>query len=649
MWRSVAIKYRGIAIQTTGKFCRMAFRSSLSLSLFLIFSLICATQARLSLYPPGHDALILLQKGLGVYTQNQNTDLQNPCYGHGVFCEKRVANNSSVLRVVRIVYENKQTRGNLSPAIGRLSEIRELSLPNNGLVGNIPSQILLCKKLEVLNLQRNKFSGQVPAELSALIRLRVLDLSSNKLSGNLNFLKYFPNLEKLSLADNLFTGKIPPSLKSFRNLRFFNVSGNSLLEGPIPKLTQLEYLSADSLPKRYVLAERRKPNTTTAMAPSSSSSSSAPAPAPESPTDAHHHHKKKRKVAGWMLGFLAGAIAGTLSGFISSVLFKLFMVYLGRDKKDSGITLFSSMIKKAEDLSFLEKEDGLAELELIGRGGCGHVYKAEIPGLMIAIKKIDQPHKEAAELTQEDTKELHKKMRQIKSEIKIVGQIRHRNLLPLLAHVPNKDCHYLIYEYMKNGSLQDVLEKVSQGNADLDWINRHRIALGIAAGLEYLHSHSERITHRDLKPANILLDDDMEARITDFGLAKAVPEAFTHVTTSVVAGTPGFIAPEYQKTFKFTEKCDIYSFGVLLAVLVIGKLPSHEFFQSTAELFLVKWLRSLMISEDPKRAIDPKLMGNGYEDQMLLVLRIACFCTLENPKERPSSKDVRCMLSQIQH
>lgn len=350
-----------------------------------------------------------------------------------------------------------------------------------------------------------------------------------------------------------------------------------------------------------------------------------------------------------MLGFLAGAIAGTLSGFISSVLFKLFMVYLGRDKKDSGITLFSSMIKKAEDLSFLEKEDGLAELELIGRGGCGQVYKAEIPGLMIAIKKIDQPHKEAAELTQEDTKELHKKMRQIKSEIKIVGQIRHRNLLPLLAHVPNKDCHYLIYEYMKNGSLQDVLEKVSQGNADLDWINRHRIALGIAAGLEYLHSHSERITHRDLKPANILLDDDMEARITDFGLAKAVPEAFTHVTTSVVAGTPGFIAPEYQKTFKFTEKCDIYSFGVLLAVLVIGKLPSHEFFQSTAELFLVKWLRSLMVSEDPKRAIDPKLMGNGYEDQMLLVLRIACFCTLENPKERPSSKDVRCMLSQIQH
>lgn len=633
----------------------MAFRSSLSLS--LIFTLILAAQARpILLYSPDHDALLLIQKGLGVYSQN--SDLQNPCNGHGVFCEKRVANNSSVLRVVRIVYENKQTRGNLSPAIGRLSEIRELSLPNNQLLGNIPPQILLCKKLEVLNLQRNKFSGQVPAELSSLIRLRVLDLSSNKFSGNLNFLKYFPNLEKLSLADNLFSGKIPPSLRSFRNLRFFNVSGNSMLEGPVPKMSQLEYLSADStessmVPKRYVLAERpsRRNQSTTAMAPHGSrggDQSSAPAPAPESPRGSHEH-KKRRKLAGWMLGFLAGAAAGTLSGFVGSILFKLFMIYIGRDKKDSGITLFSSTIKKAEDLSFLEKEDGLATLELIGKGGCGHVYKAEIPGLMIAIKKIDQPHKEAAELTQEDTKELHKKMRQIKSEIKIVGQIRHRNLLPLLAHVPKQDCHYLVYEYMKNGSLQDVLEKVSQGNAELDWISRHRIALGIAAGLEYLHYHSERITHRDLKPANILLDDDMEARITDFGLAKAVPGANTHVTTSVVAGTPGFIAPEYQRTFKFTEKCDIYSFGVLLAVLVIGKLPSHEFFQNTPELLLVKWLRSMMLSEDPKRAIDSKLMGNGYEDQMLLVLRIACFCTLENPKERPNSKDIRCMLSQIQY
>ncbi|PKI65355.1 hypothetical protein CRG98_014237 [Punica granatum] len=241
-------------------------------------------------------------------------------------------------------------------------------------------------------------------------------------------------------------------------------------------------------------------------------------------------------------------------------------------------------------------------------------------------------------------------MRQIRSEIQTVGKIRHRNILPLLAHVPRPDCHYLVYEFMKNGSLGDVLARVSEGTYELDWLARHKIALGVASGLEYLHKNqSPRIIHRDLKPENVLLDDDMEARIADFGLAKAIPDAHTHMTTSNVVGTLGYIAPEFHQTVKFTEKSDIYSFGVVLAVLVMGKLPSDNFFQNTEEMSLVKWLRNVMTSETPHRAIDPKLMGNGFEEQMLLVLKIAYFCTLDDAKQRPESKDVRCMLSQIKH
>jgi serine/threonine protein kinase len=203
---------------------------------------------------------------------------------------------------------------------------------------------------------------------------------------------------------------------------------------------------------------------------------------------------------------------------------------------------------------------------------------------------------------------------------------------------------------MKNGSLQDMLTKVERGEAELDWLSRHKIALGVAAGLEYLHmSHSPRIIHRDLKPANILLDDDMEARIADFGLAKAMPDAQTHISTSKVAGTVGYIAPEYHQIFKFSDKCDIYSFGVMLGVLVMGKLPSDDFFQHTDEMSLVKWMRNTIISENPKDAIDARLIGNGFEEQMLLVLKIACFCTMDNPKERPDSKNVRIMLYQIKH
>ncbi|XP_059300013.1 leucine-rich repeat receptor-like serine/threonine/tyrosine-protein kinase SOBIR1 [Lycium ferocissimum] len=626
------------------------------LSLFAIFILV---QARLNLYPPDHAALLLIQKDLGI--NSQRIALHNPCNSAGISCERRPANRTQVLRVTRIVFRSNGLNGILSPAIGKLSELRELSLPNNQLFDQIPVQILDCRKLEILELQNNLFSGKVPSELSSLIRLRIVDFSSNEFSGNLNFLKYFPNLEKLSLADNMFTGKIPPSLKSFRNLLFLNISGNSFLEGPVPVMSQVEHLSADLnrnniVPKRYILAENStRPNQISAMAPSSSNLENAPAPAPSHVVPGHKNkrNKKKRKVRTWFLGFLAGTFAGGISAVLFSVVYKLIMFIVRRGKNDSRLTIYSPLIKKAEDLAFLEKEDGVASLEMIGKGGCGEVYRAELPGSdgkMIAIKKIIQPPMDAADLTEEDTKALNKKMRQIKSEIQIVGQTRHRNLLPLLAHMPRPDCHYLVYEYMKNGSLQDILQQVTEGTRELDWLGRHRIASGIAAGLEYLHmNHSQRIIHRDLKPANVLLDDDMEARIADFGLAKAVPDAHTHVTTSNVAGTVGYIAPEYHQTLKFTDKCDIYSFGVVLAVLVIGKLPSDEFFQHTSEMSLVKWLRNVMTSDDPKRAIDAKLMGNGYEEQMLLVLKIACFCTLDNPKERPNSKDVRCMLTQIKH
>ncbi|TMX05525.1 hypothetical protein EJD97_017016 [Solanum chilense] len=638
----------------------MTFTAShIHLSFLSFFTVILLVQAKLNLYSPDHSALLLVQKGLGIPAQRNV--LENPCNSVGISCEKRLINNSNVLRVTRVVFKSYGLKGTLSPAIGRLSELKELSLQNNKLFDRIPTEIVDSRKLEILNLQNNQFSGKVPPELSSLVRLRILDLGSNELSGNLNFLKYFPNLEKLSLADNMFTGRIPQSLKSFRNLRLLNISDNSFLEGTVPVVSQVEHLSAnlnqkDYVPKRYILAEKAtRPRHSPAMAPESKSRY-AQAPGPSTvvvPVKEDKHNKIRRKVGAWILGFFAGVFAGGLSALIISVLFKMLMFFIRGIRNDSGLTIFSPLIKKAEHLAFLENEDGLESLELIGQGGCGKVYKAALPGSdgkIIAVKKIIQPPKDAAELTEEDSKAMNKKMRQIKSEIKIVGQIRHRNLLPLLAHMPRPDCHYLVYEYMKNGSLQDTLQQVREGKRELDWSARHRIAMGIAAGLEYLHiNHTQRIIHRDLKPGNVLLDDDMEARIADFGLAKAVPDAHTHITTSNVAGTIGYIAPEYHQTLKFTDKCDIYSFGVLLGVLVMGKLPSDEFFQNTSEMSLVKWMRNVMTSEDPNRAIDPNLMGNGNEDQMLLVLKIACFCTMENPKERPNSKDVRCMLMQIKH
>ncbi|MED6127693.1 Leucine-rich repeat receptor-like serine/threonine/tyrosine-protein kinase sobir1 [Stylosanthes scabra] len=643
-------------------------RFFLFLFLFLLFSSII--KAKLDLHPSDFKAFKTLQTELGLSTHLVNAG-QRPCSINGVFCERRLSNNGTAtatyfLRITRLVFTSKNLHGSLSSAIGELTELKELTLSNNHIVDRIPTTIVNLKNLEILDLGNNGFSGEVPAHLSSLARLRILDVSDNKFSGNLNFLKYFPNMEKLNIANNLFVGHVPLSIRSFRNLRQFNFSGNSFLEDSteiVKSFTGGEDFHS-VVPRRFIFFEDNEDSNDgeAARAPSSisykkrrrnyyPSTTSSPAPAPAAH---HHHHHNRRKILGWILGFLAGSFAGTITGFIFSLLFKVTMAMVKRGRKGgAGPDIFSPLIKKAEDLAFLEKEDGLANLELIGKGGSGEVFKAELPGSdgkMIAIKKIIQPPKDISELAEEDSKLLHKKMRQIRSEINTVGHIRHRNLLPLLAHVSRPDSHLLVYEFMKNGSLQDLLNKVQAGEAELDWLSRHRIAIGVASGLEYLHmNHTPKIIHRDLKPGNILLDDDMEARIADFGLAKAMPDAQTHITTSKIAGTVGYIAPEYHLIFKFSDKCDIFSLGVVLGVLVTGKFPSDEFFQHTDEMSIVKWMKKIIISETPKEAIDPKLIGNGFEEQMLLVLKIACFCTMDDPKERPNSKDVRCMLAQIKH
>ncbi|CAI9782435.1 unnamed protein product [Fraxinus pennsylvanica] len=632
----------------------MAFVSSNShLFLLFLFNLILLVQSKLDVDTIDHDALLLIKKDLGI--QGQLHRPGSPCNSAGVFCERRFKNNLYVLRVTRLVFESQNLEGRLSPAIGKLSELKELSLPNNQLAGQIPTQIFDCKKLEILNIRNNQFSRKFPSGLSSLTHLRVLDLSFNKFSGNLKFLKYFPNLEKLSLANNMFAGKVPLSLRSFRNLRFIDISGNSLLEGSVPVMNQAAYFSSqstkeDNVSKRYMLAEKSiDKNLTTPTAHSSSKvSSGIHFEAKMSIAAEHKHQKHFWEAVKWILGILAGVLGGCVVGFFISRLLKCIR-FLIKEEKNESSAIFSLLIKNPKDLAFLEKEGGLASLKIIGRGGCGVVYKATLPGsngMEIAIKKITLP----LEISQEDSKLMNKRTRQMRSEIRTVGLIRHRNLVPLLAHVPRPDCHYLVYEYMKNGSLQDVLQQVSQGRRELDWLARYKIALGVAVGLEYLHMHNiPRIIHRDIKPANVLLDDEMEARIADFGLSKAIPEANTHFSTSNVAGTVGYLDPTYYQTCQFTEKCDIYSFGVLLGVLTMGKFPTDEFFQHTEEMNLVGWMRNVTRSEDPKRAIDPRLMGNGYEKQILLVLKIAYYCTLDNPKERPDSKNARCLLSDIKH
>ncbi|KAL9665587.1 hypothetical protein QQ045_021008 [Rhodiola kirilowii] len=602
---------------------------------------------KLKLDRSDHQAVLTIQRSLGLNLVNES-QTRHPCTSASIFCERRISTSSvPLLRITRLRFSKMGLDGFLSPAIGKLTELKELSLPDNNLVDRIPLEIIDCRKLEILILKNNLFSGSVMPQLSSLTKLTTVDLSSNQLSGHLTFLTQLTNLVNVTLSDNRFTGSLPDSIWSFRNLQTVDVSRNPLLNGgEASRRSMLVEAPASyeiggneiALPPSYAPSPETGPD-------------SEAAPSPKAARNVDKKKKKRNEKIGMILGFFIGVVAGGITGLVISVLFKM-LLRLVKGKKKTGPSIFSpNVIKRRQDLAFLEQEDGLVALQIIGKGGCGEVYKAELPGsdgIVLAIKKVIQPPLDASELSEEDTKMLGKKMRQIKSEIVTVGKIRHRNLLPLLAHVPRPDCHYLVYEFMKNGSLQDMVEDVKQGRKELDWPARFRIAVGVAHGLEYLHfGQSPMIIHRDLKPANILLDDNMEAKIGDFGLAKTMPDTNTHVTSSNIAGTLGYIAPEYHQTLKFTDKCDIFSFGVLLGVLVMGKTPSDEFFQDTTEMNLVWWMRNVMTSDDPHRAIDPNLLGNGFEEEMLLVLKIACFCTLEDPKQRPDSKNVRVMLAQI--
>ncbi|XXG88842.1 hypothetical protein AAC387_Pa12g0997 [Persea americana] len=462
----------------------------LLLLLLLLLSLSFLSGADRILKPSDADALREVMEDLGVNGQPS-------CLLPGISCETRVSRNSSEIRVTRIVFRSQRLNGFLSPVIGRLSELKELSLPNNHLFDEIPPQIGNCKRIQVLNLRGNRFFGEIPDEFSSLTDLRILDLSSNQFSGDLGFLKNFRRIENLSVSDNLFIGEVPSFLRSFRNLKFLNLTANRLQSTqPHIEISSPRSNNVRLFPRRYRFAEGNSTsksnstqNHTSAHAPSAtpsrnSSQSSSQAPAP---SQTKRHHRKRTKSL--VLGFIVGAIAGMLSGLVFSLLFRFLLNCMQGRGKTVGPDIFSPMIKRSEDLAFLEKEDGLSSLEIIGRGGCGEVYKAELPGSngkLIAIKKIIQPTitEGGSDLNEEDSKLLNKRMRQIRSEIQTVGHIRHRNLLPLLAHVARPDCHYLVYEYMKNGSLQDVLRQVSDGTRELDWPARHKIAMGIAAGLD---------------------------------------------------------------------------------------------------------------------------------------------------------------------
>jgi serine/threonine protein kinase len=220
----------------------------------------------------------------------------------------------------------------------------------------------------------------------------------------------------------------------------------------------------------------------------------------------------------------------------------------------------------------------------------------------------------------------------------------------------------LVYEYMHEGSLDDLLHGTDEESLLLQdgrrrprrekpsWELRKRIARGAARGLAFLHHNCiPHIIHRDMKSSNVLLDEGLEARVSDFGMARLISALDTHLSVSTLAGTPGYVPPEYYQSFRCTTKGDIYSFGVILLELLTGRRPTDkEFFEDTN---LVGWTRQLVADGRPLDALDPDLRarsaGTSDELEMLQCLRIACDCVQDQASRRPSMLSVVSMLKDV--
>ncbi|XP_027151026.1 probable serine/threonine-protein kinase PBL28 isoform X1 [Coffea eugenioides] len=290
-------------------------------------------------------------------------------------------------------------------------------------------------------------------------------------------------------------------------------------------------------------------------------------------------------------------------------------------KRHHGSAVFT--LKEME-----EATHSFSEQNLLGKGGFGRVYKGTLrSGEIVAIKKMDLPSFKAAEGE-----------REFRVEVDILSRLDHPNLVSLIGYCADGKHRFLVYEYMPRGNLQDHLNGI--GELKMDWPLRLKVALGAARGLAYLHSSSAvgiPIVHRDFKSTNILLDNNFEAKISDFGLAKLMPEGQETCVTARVLGTFGYFDPEYTLTGKLTLQSDVYAFGVVLLELLTGR-RAVDLNQGPNDQNLVLQVRHIL--NDKKRLrkiIDPDMSRNSYTmESIAMFASLASRCVRIDSTERPS-------------
>ncbi|XP_058111177.1 putative receptor-like protein kinase At3g47110 [Magnolia sinica] len=490
---------------------------------------------------------------------------------------------------------NNSFTDNLPLEVGYLKTLSFLYVSNNDLSGEIPVSLGNCLSLEYLRLDGNFFQGPIPSTFTTLRGLQSLDLSCNNLSGKIpRYLENLSALQYLNLSFNNFEGELPKQ-GVFRNASEVSVLRNSKLCGGIPQL-QLPPCSGQSSKKQGM----------------------------------SRASEVKFSIIGVVLCLLS------LSCFITI----LYRVRKSR-KKPSALPSAQDPFVNVSYAEIFKATDGFSSANLVSTGSFGAVYKGflDCVGTMVAMKVFNLQRQGA--------------LGSFMAECEALRNIRHRNLVKILTccssiDFKGNDFKALVYEYMANGSLEKWLHRDGhdQLKRNLKFTQRLNIAIDVASALDYLHNHCQTsLVHRDLKSSNILLDDDMTARVGDFGLARFLSEV-AHTGSIGMKGSIGYIPPEYAMGSKASTQGDVYSYGILLLEMITGKGPTDDMFKDNLSLHL---FAKLALPEQVMEIVDPQLpveeaevtqhnenhvnRRNRMHGCLISMVKIGVLCSVESPRE----------------